>query len=92
MDNKLPASAGITSNVMLAYFVFFSIQLPLMMVSPAKLRYLFTFKSIVGPIAGFACMGYYVRKSGGYVCASSPSPSRALEPLSSETCCRGCPG
>ncbi|GAA5935072.1 hypothetical protein JCM3775_004693 [Rhodotorula graminis] len=75
MENKLPASAGITSNVMVAYFVFFSIQLPLMMVSPAKLRYLFTFKSIIGPIAGFACMGYYVRKSGGYLYGGDPTAS-----------------
>ncbi|BGP42049.1 hypothetical protein JCM10449v2_006051 [Rhodotorula kratochvilovae] len=75
MENKLPASAGITSNVMIAYFVYFCIQTPLMLVSPAKLRYLFTFKSIVGPIAGFACTGYYVQRSGGYLYGGDPTAS-----------------
>ncbi|BGP18479.1 hypothetical protein JCM10213v2_006545 [Rhodosporidiobolus nylandii] len=56
LPNALPASAGITSQYLIAYLVFWCIQTPLMMVSPARLRYLFLFKSIIGPIAGFICM------------------------------------
>ncbi|GAA5859449.1 hypothetical protein JCM8547_006829 [Rhodosporidiobolus lusitaniae] len=73
LENTLPESAGITTKVMIAYFVYFCIQTPLMMVSPARLRYLFLAKSIIGPIAGFACMGYYAHKSGGYLYGGSPT-------------------
>lgn len=57
---------------MIAYLVFFFIQTPCAMVSPARLRYLFLGKSIIGPIAGFACMGWYAHKSGGYLCEPAP--------------------
>ncbi|GAA5969614.1 hypothetical protein JCM11641_008178 [Rhodosporidiobolus odoratus] len=67
LKNHLPADAGITTQVMIAYCVFWCIQTPLMMISPARLRYLFLAKSIIGPIAGFTCMGWYVHKSGGYL-------------------------
>ncbi|GAA5837468.1 hypothetical protein JCM11251_002115 [Rhodosporidiobolus azoricus] len=73
LENKLPASAGITSGQMIAYLVVFCVQTPLMMVSPARLRYLFLVKSILGPIAGFVCMGVYVKRSGGYMYGGSPT-------------------
>ncbi|GAA6038446.1 hypothetical protein JCM8097_007655 [Rhodosporidiobolus ruineniae] len=73
VENRLPASAGITTQVMIAYFVFWCIQTPCMMVSPARLRYLFLVKSIIGPIAGFACMAWYAHKSGGYLYGGSPT-------------------
>jgi nucleobase:cation symporter-1, NCS1 family len=56
---------------MISYIVFWCIQTPLQMVSPARLRYLFLAKSIIGPIAGFACMGFYAKRSGGYLCRST---------------------
>jgi len=40
-------------------------QTAMAMVTPARLRYVFAAKSIIGPIAGFAMLGWYVRKSGG---------------------------
>ncbi|GAA6012254.1 hypothetical protein JCM10207_002779 [Rhodosporidiobolus poonsookiae] len=73
LENKLPASAGISSGVMIAYFIYFVVQTGFMMLSPAKLRWLFLAKSIIGPIAGFVCMGWYVSKSGGYLYGGAPT-------------------
>jgi NCS1 family nucleobase:cation symporter-1 len=41
MGNHLPASAGITSRDLLAFFLFWMIELPLQMVHPAKIKHLF---------------------------------------------------
>ena len=41
MDNSLPVSAGITSRDLLAFFLFWMIELPLQMVHPTKIKYLF---------------------------------------------------
>ncbi|KAL7417227.1 allantoin permease [Mrakia frigida] len=65
MPNHLPLSAGITSSGMVAYFVFWCIQLPLLMIPPRKMRYLFMFKSFIVIIAAFAMLGWSIKKAGG---------------------------
>lgn len=62
--NALSASAGIASNKMIAYFVFWCFQLPLVMVHPRKLRYLFMVKSLCAIVAAFSLLGWVVHKGG----------------------------
>ena len=78
--NALPASAGVTSNRMIAYFVFWLcmcwstkyrysliwlVQLPLVLIHPRKMRWLFFVKSMVAIIAAFAMLGWAVKRAGG---------------------------
>lgn len=60
IPNTLPASAGITSAGMLAFFLFWLIHLPLTFFRPYQLRNFFWFKAIVMAPAIFglfiACM------------------------------------
>ena len=47
MPNHLPASAGITSNQLVAHFVFWSVQFPVLLQQPHKLKWFFAFKIFV---------------------------------------------
>lgn len=47
IPNHLPASAGITSQGLLSHFLFWSIQLPFLVIPPHKLRWFFLFKAFV---------------------------------------------
>ncbi|KAI0288327.1 NCS1 nucleoside transporter family [Russula brevipes] len=49
LPNHLPPSASITSSGLLCYFLYWTIQLPLMFVSPQKLRFLFLAKAVIAP-------------------------------------------
>ncbi|KAF5353440.1 hypothetical protein D9756_008119 [Leucocoprinus leucothites] len=60
IPNHLPASANITTVGkstypmevrIMCYFLYWLIQFPVMLVSPQKIRHLFTFKAIIVPIA-----------------------------------------
>lgn len=44
IPNHLPASAGITSQQLLSHFLFWSIQFPILLIPPHKLRWFFVFK------------------------------------------------
>ncbi len=77
--NALPTSAGVTSNKLIAYFVFWIrklghlpfisltrlVQLPLVLIHPRKMRWLFFVKSIVAVVAAFAILGWAVHTAGG---------------------------
>ncbi|ORY28013.1 putative allantoin permease [Naematelia encephala] len=63
--NSLPASAGVASNKLIAYFVFWILQFPLVMIPPRKMRWLFFLKSIAAVIAAFALLGWSINKAGG---------------------------
>nr|ODN85411.1 allantoin permease [Cryptococcus depauperatus CBS 7841] len=63
--NTIPVSQGVTSNKMIAYFVFWIIQFPLVMIPPRKMRWLFFVKSIFAVIAAFATLGWAVHRAGG---------------------------
>ncbi|CAD6587251.1 MAG: hypothetical protein TREMPRED_004705 [Tremellales sp. Tagirdzhanova-0007] len=63
--NLLPASAGVTSNKLIAYFVFWIFQFPLVLIHPRKMRWLFFIKSVIAVIAACAMLGWAVHTAGG---------------------------
>ncbi|CAK7268594.1 hypothetical protein SEPCBS119000_003140 [Sporothrix epigloea] len=65
IPNTLPDSAGIKSKDMVSYFLFWIIQLPLLLIHPTKLKYIFWIKLIGAPIAAIATMGWCIHKAGG---------------------------
>ncbi|ORY70350.1 NCS1 nucleoside transporter [Pseudomassariella vexata] len=65
IPNTLPESAGLQSVDMVSYFLFWIIQLPLLLIHPTKLRWIFIVKLIGAPIAAIATMGWCVHKAGG---------------------------
>ncbi|CAD0099486.1 unnamed protein product [Aureobasidium mustum] len=58
-------AGGISTAGMIAYFVFWIIQLPLLLIPPTQLRYLFVVKMIAAPVTAIATLGYMVHKAGG---------------------------
>ncbi|KAI1137341.1 permease for cytosine/purines, uracil, thiamine, allantoin-domain-containing protein [Hypoxylon sp. FL0543] len=65
IPNQLPESAGITTQGMISYFLFWIIQLPLLLIHPTKLRPLFWVKLVAAPVAAIAMMGWCIKKAGG---------------------------
>lgn len=65
IPNMIPASAGIDTKGMISYFLFWIIQLPLLLIPPTRLRYLFAVKLIAAPITAIATLGWIVHAAGG---------------------------
>lgn len=65
IPNHLSESSGITTQGMCSYFLFWIIQLPLLLIHPTKLRPIFWIKLLGAPIAAIATMGWCVHKAGG---------------------------
>ncbi|KAH6679608.1 NCS1 nucleoside transporter family [Halenospora varia] len=65
IPNQLPESANITTEFMICYFIYWVVCLPFHYIPPHQVRWFFTFKSVVTPIAGFAIIGWIVHKTGG---------------------------
>ena len=65
IPNTIPLSAGITTQGMISYFLFWIIQLPLLLIPPTKLRYLFAVKLVAAPVTALATLGWIVHKAGG---------------------------
>ncbi|CEJ59788.1 Putative NCS1 allantoate transporter [Penicillium brasilianum] len=67
LHNDIPESQGITTNGMVAFLIFWIFQFPFLCMHPNKLRWLFTIKSIVVPIAWIAILiwAFVVEKGGG---------------------------
>ncbi|KAK5117169.1 hypothetical protein LTR85_008937 [Meristemomyces frigidus] len=68
--NKIPdtigyASQGISTEGMISYFLFWIIQLPLLLIPPTRLRYLFIVKLVAAPVTAIATMGWCIHKAGG---------------------------
>ncbi|ORX40850.1 putative allantoin permease [Kockovaella imperatae] len=63
--NSIPESAGVTSNKLIAYAVFWILQFPLVLIHPRKMRWLFFIKSMAAIIAAFAMLGWAVKNAGG---------------------------
>lgn len=47
IPNHLPSSAGITTQEMVSHFLFWSVQFPILLIAPHKLRWFFVFKTVV---------------------------------------------
>ncbi|KAH8666807.1 cytosine-purine permease [Xylariales sp. PMI_506] len=65
IPNHLPESAGITTGFMICYFIYFLIVLPFHWIPAHQLHWVFTVKSIITPIAGFAILGWVIKNTGG---------------------------
>ncbi|KAF4616222.1 hypothetical protein G7Y89_g15185 [Cudoniella acicularis] len=65
IPNHISESQGITTQGMISYFIFWIIQLPLLLIPPTNLRYLFATKLVAAPITALATMGWCVHKAGG---------------------------
>ncbi|KAK2811748.1 hypothetical protein FQN50_001786 [Emmonsiellopsis sp. PD_5] len=65
VPNQLPPSANTTTQFMISYIIYFIILLPFHYIPVVKIRWFFTIKSIVSPIAGFAIMGWMIQETGG---------------------------
>ena len=65
MPNHLPASAGISSKNLLAFFVFWIIQFPVMFLHPTTLRHLFVVKAVASTAGLFGVLGWAVHMNGG---------------------------
>ncbi|KAJ6576438.1 permease for cytosine/purines, uracil, thiamine, allantoin-domain-containing protein [Mycena vulgaris] len=56
ISNHLPESAGITTVGMMCYFLFWLLQLPFLLVSPQRIRYLFVVKAAIVPATWLAML------------------------------------
>lgn len=62
IPNTIPDSVGVTSPQLVAHFVFWIVQFPVMLISPHKLKWFFIFKTVVvvacliGMVAGLTDM------------------------------------
>ena len=66
LPNHIPESQGIDTKTMVAFFLFWLAQIPFLMMSPQKVRFLFLAKSIIVPIAWIAILIWaFVSTSGG---------------------------
>ncbi|KAK0900736.1 hypothetical protein LTR91_024197 [Friedmanniomyces endolithicus] len=59
------AKQGISTEGMISYFLFWIIQLPLLLIPPTKLRWLFIVKLVAAPITAIATLAWCVHKAGG---------------------------
>lgn len=67
IPNHLPVSAGITSKNLLAFFIFWLIQFPVMFVHPTIIRHLFVVKAFYTTTALFGVFGWAVQMNGGTI-------------------------
>jgi NCS1 family nucleobase:cation symporter-1 len=65
IPNYLPESAGITTQGMCSYVLFWVTQLPLLLIPPTRLRWMFLTKLIVAPITAIATMAWAIHTAGG---------------------------
>ncbi|CAK7217000.1 hypothetical protein SCUCBS95973_003003 [Sporothrix curviconia] len=65
VPNHLPTSAGITTQGITAFFVFWFIQLGFMLIHPSRARWLYTIKSLLAPPVLLATFAFIIGKTGG---------------------------
>ncbi|KAI8931474.1 hypothetical protein NX059_011142 [Plenodomus lindquistii] len=65
LPNHLPASAGLTTAGMIAYFLYWLIQFPILLIPTHKLQYLFWVKTILMPPAAIGMTIWVAMKAGG---------------------------
>ncbi|KAL4984413.1 NCS1 allantoate transporter [Aspergillus falconensis] len=56
MQNTIPRDQGIETNTMIAYLVFWFVQMPFLCIHPNKVRWLFVVKSVLVPAAWIAIL------------------------------------
>ena len=71
VPNRIPASQGISTINLAAFFIFWIIQLPWLTIHPQRARWLYTIKSFLAPPVLLATFGYVVGRNGGLGHASA---------------------
>ncbi|KAK8015533.1 permease for cytosine/purines- uracil- thiamine- allantoin-domain-containing protein [Apiospora marii] len=79
IPNTLPASAGISSKNLLAFFVYWVVQFPVMFLHPTLLRHLFVVKAVYTTVALFGVLGWAVHANGGSIGSFSYDKQVRLE-------------
>lgn len=71
LPNGIPESQGITTNGMVGFLIFWLVQFPFLCLHPNRLRWLFTVKSVLVPIAWIAILiwAFVAEKDGGGIFA-----------------------
>lgn len=64
------ASQGISTGGMVAFLLYFLLQLPFLCIPYTKVQYFFGFKSIIAPIVFLAIFGDTLRRAGGTISQS----------------------
>ncbi|KAI5360733.1 Putative purine-cytosine permease [Septoria linicola] len=67
IPNTIPEDQGITSAGMIAFLLYFLLQLPFLCIPYTKIQYFFGFKSIIAPIVFLAIFGDTLRRAGGTI-------------------------
>ena len=80
IGNTLPASAGTTSRQLLAFFIFWIIQFPFMLIHPERAKYLYTVKSCLAPPVLFAVFAFVIAKNGGTIGDGSQLAPQSTDP------------
>ncbi|CAG9982162.1 unnamed protein product [Clonostachys byssicola] len=65
IPNHLPASAGITTQQMVSHFLFWSVQFPILLIPPHKLRWFFVAKTVIVLTAAVGTVIGMSRLAGG---------------------------
>jgi NCS1 family nucleobase:cation symporter-1 len=65
IPNHLPESAGITSSGMLSHLLFWSVQLPFLLIKPHKLKWFFVFKAFITITAAVGTTVAVCKLAGG---------------------------
>ncbi|KAH7304519.1 putative uracil permease [Stachybotrys elegans] len=63
--NSIPESVGVTSQQLIAYFVFWALQFPLLLIHPEKLRHLFTVKVVACTATIVGMVIWTCQRAGG---------------------------
>ncbi|OAL34318.1 hypothetical protein AYO20_06371 [Fonsecaea nubica] len=71
IPNHIPADEGITTAGMVAFLLYFLLQLPFLCIPYTKVQYFFAFKSVIAPIIFLAIFGDTLHKAGGTISKST---------------------
>ncbi|KIW05845.1 hypothetical protein, variant [Verruconis gallopava] len=71
IPNHIPADQGITTSGMIAFLLYFLLQLPFLCIPYTKVQYFFAFKSVIAPIIFLAVFGDTLHKAGGTISHST---------------------
>ncbi|EPE04415.1 allantoin transport [Ophiostoma piceae UAMH 11346] len=82
MANHLHESAGITSRDLLAFFLFWMIEMPFLAVHPSKIKFLFAAESIICPLACVGVFAWCIHYGGGLQIDSISNSVASTLPLS----------
>jgi NCS1 family nucleobase:cation symporter-1 len=71
IHNTIPEDQGITTSGMIAFLLYFLLQLPFLCIPYTKIQYFFAFKSFIAPIVFLAVFGDTLHKAGGTISHST---------------------